>query len=395
MIYSLFIRLATMSVLFFPMALQTATVDIPTDASQKTKPATIKVLLNKLVSEAIVTAKGKFRVYNCTTNQMIDFGKDKWGRIVYTKRGLQWGDRFPGYLSMRIVPSDSDSILYVNGNPYKGCLEVHGINGTITIINEVDIENFLKAMIPCKLREKLDKEVLDALVIVERTHFAFLAQKNSKAAWQLSANEINYCGVKESTAFIDEATDRTRGIIMTFQEQLFPATWNRHSAGQTVSYASIFRTKNIIPSGASELPSKSYKEKAKWSITIPKQLLAELAGLKQIFDINLYKAEESSKVYALRLNDGNHFQDIDFLRLQKAIGPGLIRSNDFTVKLEEDHVCFNGYGEGIGSGLCLTSAQILANNQESARNILLIHFPGVRFKSLFSSQEKLTTFVWQ
>ncbi len=373
--------------------LQAAKPDLPTDISQKNKPITVKILLAKLAREAVVEAKGRFHVYNCQTNQIIDFGKNKWDRVLYTDGGLKWGERFPGYFSLRIVPIDPQSLLYVNGSPYKGCLEIHGINGTISIINEVDIENFLRATLPCKLREPLSKETLDALVVVERTHLAFLAQKDAKVAWQITANEIDYSGAK-SDPILDEAIDRTQGIVMIFHNKLFPATWNRHSGGQTVSYSSIFRTRTNVPAGVLELPAKSSKEKMKWSAAIPKKLLAELTGLKHICNINSYQV--CNKVYALRLSDETRSRDIDFFRLQKAIGTKFLRSTEFMVKMDDENVYFNGYGEGAGSGLCLASAEILAKNEQAARSILFTHFPGVHFKSLIpSSQEKLTSFVWE
>lgn len=378
-----------------PLALQAATLEIPTDTSIKSRPTTIKVLLTKLANDATIEVKGKFRVYNPKTNQLIDSGKDKWARIVYSESGMRWGDLFPATFEMRIVPAAPESTLMVNGVPYRGCLEVYGIAGTINIVSEVDLDNYLKASLPAKINEALDQEVLDALVVVERTHLAYLAQKNAGSNWQIAADKVGYPGDSKHNAAIDASVERTRGVILNYQGNPFPAAWNRHSAGRTASYASIFRKGGSMPSGVLELPSKTTKEETKWSASVPKQLLAEITSLDQINQVELYRAEGTSKVYALRLGDGINSQDIDFEKLQNAIGYKLLKSNDFVVKVEGENILFSGFGEGAGVGLCLASAQILSEQQEDARKILLIHFPGAQLTRLSAPKDDLTAFIWK
>ncbi len=375
---------------------QSYAAELPTDASQKAKPATIKVLITKLADEATVEVKGKYRAYNPQNQLLIGSGSNKWDRFMATASCLKWGSEpFPGSTEIRLVPAP-DSSLLVNNVPYKGCLEIYAIAGTINIVNEVDVENYLKDTLAAKCDESLNSEVLDALVIVERTHLTYLANKASYAHWHVAADKAGYTGhTAQQKAAISDAVERTRGMVLTYNNQLFPATWSRNSAGRTVSYASIFRKNVDSPAGVSKLPVSDDREETKWSASMPKQMLAELVGFSEIDQIDLYKADQSNKVYALRLSDGISSKDLDFFRLQEAIGPKIIRSNDFSVKVEDDSVLFTGYGDGAGTGLCLASADRLAKSQEDARKILLIHFPGVQLTKLRAGQDEASAYIWK
>jgi SpoIID/LytB domain protein len=389
-------RLLALLVLLSPLTGYTAPLDIPSDMSQKTKPLTLKILLTKLAQEAVIEAKGRFHVYNPRTEQLIDFGKNKWGRIVYTEGGLKWGELFPGFFELRLVPADPHTEFLVGGKPYKGCLEIYGIGGTVNVINEIGLDNLLESSLAAKLEmdPPLCPQVLDSLVIAARTYFAFLSLKNPTATWHVSADEIEYKGSAKSAPLLHASLQRTQGIVMHIKNHLFPATWTPNAVGRTVSYSSIFRKGVALPKGVSSLPSSISKEEAKWRTSIPKSLLAKLAKLDQIERVDLFKAEGSSKVYALRCSSGGSSASIDFFTLQKAIGPKLLLSNDFTVTVEEESVLFTGYGEGLGVGLCLTSAQMLAEQQKDAKKILLTHFPEAKFQRLEASDPQVG-FMWR
>ena len=49
---------------FYSAPLFSAGIEIPTDLSQREKPATIKVLLGKQKEKILLEAKGRFHVYN-------------------------------------------------------------------------------------------------------------------------------------------------------------------------------------------------------------------------------------------------------------------------------------------------------------------------------------------
>jgi SpoIID/LytB domain protein len=57
-------------------------------------------------------------------------------------------------------------------------------------------------------------------------------------------------------------------------------------------------------------------------------------------------------------------------------------SNDLTVTLKGREVVFNGYGKGLGVGLCLYSASAMAQNGEMADKILAKFYPQTELANL-------------
>ncbi len=361
--------------------------ELPTDISQKSKPATVKVLLKKLASDAILEVKGRYLIYQPQNLLLIDSGiSGKRAKISASGRGIKWGELFPASFDIRIVPGDSQSSLLVDGIQYKGCLEIYSINGTINIINEVDVENYLKSILTSRLIEPMSNDVLDLIAVVERTNLYALAYKNRGASWHLEAAKEGYQGypITISSSQINQTIDRTRYLVMTYQNAPFPATWTKNAAGKTVAYTSIFRKGGETPPGVGNLPSSFYREKNKWAFDISKPELAHLFGLDQLSKLDLFHAENSEKIYGIRLTDGEHTKDLDFFTFQNGLGKDRLLSNDFQLVIEQDRIAFSGVGEGPGVGLCLASAEILLKKKQTLKQILSQFFPETELKPLKS-----------
>ena len=57
-----------------PISLLPAGIEIPTDLSQKEKPATIKVLIDKQKPKIFLEAKGRYNVYNPQNEYLLTSG---------------------------------------------------------------------------------------------------------------------------------------------------------------------------------------------------------------------------------------------------------------------------------------------------------------------------------
>ena len=87
-----------------------------TDFSQKSKPATLKVLLIKQTPELTLEVKGRHYVYNPVDGTEISWGiLSKRFPVKAETYGIHWGEKFPGCYQLRFVPGDSQSSILVNG----------------------------------------------------------------------------------------------------------------------------------------------------------------------------------------------------------------------------------------------------------------------------------------
>lgn len=358
-----------------------------TDFSQKQKPATIKILIQRKAPESLIEVKGRYQVFNPLNGNQITSGiMSKRYTVSAEEYGMKWGEKFPGIHQIRIVPGDSQSTILVNGIQYKGAIEVYEIEGKINVVNEVDIENYLKSTLTAQFPSFVEDEVMRALAVIARTNAYYLASKNKNAFWHIDAEEARYqgCALTSSKIHVDRAIETTRHAIMTFQNAPFAATWTKNSAGTTVDFAAIFRKNIVSPSGVQAPIAAKDRLQSKWSFVTPKETFAKITNMRNINAVDLYLAHNSDKVYAVKLSNGEQSTDVDFFTLQKVMGANKLKSNDFTVALEGDQLVFTGYGEGPGVGLCIYSACRMAEKGEKAPKMLSAFFPNTQIEKVRS-----------
>lgn len=360
--------------------------ELPTDVSLKMKPATVRVLLTENAPSLVLEAKGKYQICNPLNNFVISNGSfSKKDRVVHENAGIKWGELIPGTFHIRLVPVDSETTILVNGIQYRGCVEIYDRAGRFTVVNDVDVESYLRSTLAPEFTTEVDQEVLNALAVVARTNvYNMVSKKPANQLWHVKANDVDYKGHGATLQNVDleNAISSTRHAILTFQNAPFAATWTENSAGKTADYASIFRKNVPSPSGV-EIPlAESDRQKLGWSFTVSRDQLAHIAQLNKISKIALFSEKNSGKVYAVKLSDGDSTQDVDFFTLQKALGEQKLKSNDFTLEVKDDAVTFKGYGQGHGTGLCLYSAGLMAKQGQDAARILATFFPGTKLEKL-------------
>lgn len=370
------------------------------DVSKENRPPTVRVLLAKLADTALVEVRGRYLLYNPKTDELLSTGsKKKRAKISTQENGIYWGEAYPGLFEMRIVPNEESASILVNGIQYKGCVEIYSIGGTINIVNEVDTESYLKSILGSKVPKKLSSETLDAIAITERTNLFYLIEKDSYASWQVEAEAVDYKGLvaARQNPSVSAAVKRTRNLIMNHKKKPFATSWSENHAGRTVSFNTIFRKNCSVPKGVDNLPSLNRRERSRWRYTTTIQTLANIVDLSTITKIDLFRAERSKKIYAVRFIGPEGKRDISFFKLQKALGKKALKSNDFTIYLKGKKTQFFGYGQGVGVGLCALSSEILAQRKTPTKKILLSHFPDCELLNLREDPgiAQNISFIWK
>jgi stage II sporulation protein D len=346
-------------------------------------PRNIQVLLEKDVPEALLEVKGPYFLFNPHDGSRIASGLlGKRFIVRELSSGLKWGEEFAGIHQVYLKPSVPDTSVFVNGIQYAGGIGVFGINGTIQVVNDVDIETYVKSVLTARFPVPLEPEVMSALAILVRTDAYYRATRNEESFWHIAASEVGYDGsaLLVASSPINRAVDTTRHLILVHPEEgknlPFATAWTQHSAGKTASYEAIFRKEAYAPPKGVEAPHALLaRQEAKWTYQISKKTLAHLLDVGQLKAIEVFVDAPSNKVYGVRVKDASESYDIDFFTLQEKVGEQHLKSSDFSVSISEESVLFTGYGQGHGAGLCLYSASALAQNGANAVKILSQFFP--------------------
>lgn len=97
-----------------------------------------------------------------------------------------------------------------------------------------------------------------------------------------------------------------------------------------------------------------------------------------IVQISSVDKDDSHRVTKLALMDGDgKIKKIKGAAFRMALGPDLIRSTRFDVKLQGDKMEFTGMGWGHGVGLCQEGAYGMAKEGYGAFDILRHYYYGV------------------
>lgn len=389
----LFFRAITICLLAISPVIGSSPKDIGTfeDVKEMGKLPTIRLLLKKQIDGSLVEVKGPYEVFDIKTHKKLSSGlKGKRFYLYSYKDGIKWGENFLGIHQITIVPTSPETSILVDGIQYKGAIDVFHLEGKISIINEVEIENYLKSTLSSKLPKNSNSIVLDALTISARTDAYYQVFHNTKAYWHLDASQVNYTG-HGATLFnpdVDRSIETTRFLVMTYEGHPFATTWNQNCAGRTASYQSIFRKNMTSPAGVRAPFAEAARKEHHWSYIVDKNSLAKIAKTNRITGLDLFVDSSSEKVYAIRVQDGSHFKEIDFFTLQQGLGVQNLLSNDFTITIQGDTVIFDGYGEGCGVGLCLYSAAQMAKRGDAAPEILASFYPYSRIEQMKVLPEK-------
>lgn len=355
------------------------------DPSQSDKPATIKVLLEKGSSTALLEVKGPHLIYDAASGFQLSSGSlPKRDFITHGAKGIKWGHTFPGVAQIRVVPGDGQTTIIVNGTQYRGCVEIYAIGEKFNIINETDVETYLKSTLNTQFTDEIEEETMEAIVIAARTNAYYTTGRYPYARWHVEAKEVGFHGYGATlqNLVVDRAVEHTRHVIMTYNKAPFAATWTGNCAGKTADFSMIYRKKISAPKGVEAPLAANDREKSRWTFTMNKRDLAAVLGVSAVQSIDLFIDKASDKVYGVRVGDGLDAKNFDFMTFQKKIGEQKLRSSDFTSATKGESVVFTGYGAGPGVGLCLYTANKLAEKGEKAPKILAAFFPETSIEKM-------------
>lgn len=219
----MFFRLATVLMFFLPFCqtLDAGAWDSVKEffgVHEKFSPPLIKVLVVHDVDGVNFEVKGKYSLHDPYTNSHIStrfIGKSKMMQAL--RSGLKWGEEFPGLYQIKVIPEDDNSIIVINGVEYSGAIYVYDIGGTISIVNEVDVEQYLRSVIASQFNESAPGEALASFAIAARTNAYVQAVNPKNTYWSVDGQKSGYMGNEglNEAQWARKAVEGTRYMILS------------------------------------------------------------------------------------------------------------------------------------------------------------------------------------
>jgi stage II sporulation protein D len=161
-------------------------------------------------------------------------------------RLLETGDEFS---AASVVPSRSEDTLSADGLTYRGVLEVRPGEVGLTVVNVVNLEDYLKGVVPNELSPDAfpQLEALKAQAVAARTYV--LRNRGGYAAHGYDICATPSCqvyrGKSTEKAMSTQAVDDTRGMIASYQGALINALYTSTCGGHTETGANIFEGEDV------------------------------------------------------------------------------------------------------------------------------------------------------
>jgi stage II sporulation protein D len=292
--------------------------------------------------------------------------------------------KLPG--EARLSPLEKTAEVEINGHRFGGELLLRLDPGgeTVTIVEEIGIEEYLLGVLPYEMDPDWPLEALKAQAVVARTFAYTQMGKYRKDGFDLTTDTRSqvYGGRGNTSDAVRRAVSETRGEVLGYKGQILPVFYHACCGGHTENAARVW-------GGDAPPPLWGVKDKycyksplRSWTtyVSYPDLLAALLkrtltGGKLKRFEIGRtdgagYALTVVAKIGAQTI----HMKAAEF---RSALGNGLLRSVRITrLKKKSKGIEIHGSGSGHGVGLCQWGARLQADKGRKYEKILSFYFPG-------------------
>ena len=294
---------------------------------------------------------------------------------------------FTGPVSL--MPENKTGLVMCNKSWYRGSLLVttNKDKENITIVNNVDLEDYLFSVVPSEIPSSWQMEALKAQSVAARSYaLGYLGRRKNKGYdLESTVEDQVYRGVSSEKKSTSQAVKETKGSILTEKNNKpLIALYHSSGGGYTDSIENLWDTNGIKPMNSIQ-PRPDYDDNSphfKWHRTFN---LAELNSMLKSSNIG-----EIKEITLLSRSIANR---IMWLKITGTTGDTLMRgeefrkclklpSSKFNFTIEDGYIKFAGRGNGHGLGLSQWGAKNLAENSFSYKEILAHYYPGANLVNL-------------
>jgi stage II sporulation protein D len=345
----------------------------------------VRVLLVEGNSSCTIGAKGRITVRNLSSRRGLFSGT--LGNPLtckYSSKGIIAGDRLYKTDGL-LFETRSDGELLVNGRAYRGAVSVHRTEGSLAVVNYVDIENYVKGVMTNEMVASWDEEALKAQAVVARTFAVYHILRYPDRYYNIEATKIQYKGKDTEDSRTDKAVRNTRGEVVYFNDGLLLPHFCSSCGGHTEYAGNVWEPRFRFPDPVPCPYCRSTSEN-EWSKNLSKAFIASKLR-KAGFDVREIKAilpyrksVFGGRITHLTVKNRGKTDVVRINEFRLALGSEIIRSGMMRIENRRTEVTFRGRGWGHGVGMCQHGAKSMADLGYSYEAILEYYYPGSQLK---------------
>ncbi len=363
----------------------------PSSAQENAGSPFLMVRVGLAVNQPVVEvgAAGPVDVEDVTSGERRHLGGGRWV-IFPIAKGLEISGIGPLGPVVRFLPSPGTRMTF-KSRAYRGNFLVRrdpaGLR--LTLINEVDLEEYLYGVLKMEISPTWPMEALKAQAVAARTLAVYLIQQGRYREEGYDVRDTVesqvYAGINAEDPLTTQAVDATRGLILSSQGRPINAVYHADSGGHTEDSEYVWGRFYPYLRGIPD-PYSGDSPYSQWSLRMSLQEIEErlrrqgfsFEGIERIEPV---QRSPSGRVTRVRITAARGNGEISGEQLRRALGYDLLRSTKFTILPLPGEVGpaveFRGSGWGHGVGLPQWSARNMAISGRTFEEILTYYYQGI------------------
>jgi len=369
-----------------PVFLLLAVFKIDVDAG---RGQNIRVAILTDAKEFHLSVRGNFKVVSLPGEKVLSTWYSLPRSVITSaENGIKIAKQEYPVARIKIIPQ-KDSSINVDNRRYRGEIDIiQNANKSLTVINTVDVEDYVRGILYHEISHRWPLEAIKAQAVAARTYAFYRIKNNKKNLFDVTDDIYSqvYGGSTSERYRTNLAVERTKGLVMIYNNDVLPAYYHATCAGMTEDAVQLWKTnlaplKGVVCSFCANSPHFRWKKNFR-SKDVQDKLNAKGYLLGLIKEIIVEKRNKSDRIETLKIVtrdnqevviSGKDFRDI--------IGPNLVRSNNYAVFMKGYYFDLIGKGWGHGVGLCQWGAKEMAHERYLFEEILKFYYPGVKIVS--------------
>ena len=125
---------------------------------------------------------------------------------------------------------------------YRGFLIIQNRNNKLTVINDVDLESYIKGVVPAEMPSTWEAEALKAQAIAARSYALANLGKRASMGFDLkdTPEDQAYGGASAETVKTNNAVDETSNLVLTYNYKVVSAYYSASAGGQSINSKDVW-----------------------------------------------------------------------------------------------------------------------------------------------------------
>ncbi|ACS80433.1 SpoIID/LytB domain protein [Maridesulfovibrio salexigens DSM 2638] len=348
------------------------------------KEPTLRVCLSRKVTSMIVTTgTGKDKI--CTD----ELGCGRKYKVGISGNKLTLDGKVVSATRIKFKSNGSLKVSYGSETKkVRGIIDVSIRKGKLLILNLIEIEDYLRSVVPAESYASWPAETLKAQAVAARTYAYYQKKHRTHLFYDVYADTYDqmYGGVDREDKRTDKAVKQTSGQVMLYKEKPILSQYTANSGGFTADAKAIFGAGKdylIAQKDSASLKGKMASWTKKYSSKDIEAKLKKIGiSVPGIRSIKALEKGPSGRIVKVRIKYKSGSRD---LRTRTTLGSSrVLKLPDILLQIDKtgDYYTFKGRGWGHGVGYSQWGAAELGKTKKYD-HILKFYYPGSSIKQLW------------